>query len=396
MNRPLFICPEYGSNDVNAVIEDIIISSLDKSKFQPTVLCKGNGERNNNVQTIEVKQNTIIKKIECYFRTFIMSPDTYFFSWAIPSISRILRTKKMNFSYVHSVSIPYSTHFIGYFIHKWYKIPWVAHFFEPWEDNPYVRPKKNFVYNYFLRKCEAFVARNADVIIHNNSVIIESWKRKYGVEVCKKLFLLSLPFDQEKMNKKQIIRNGNEINISHIGNLYSQRNASELIMVVKELVEQDTKFADRIKINLIGQVTQADKDLITSYNLQNVFNLTGHISEEECNGYYNRTDYFLVIEGKNQGLLFYPSKIIKYFYYEKPIIGITSRGSVLDLELKKTGNISIYYDRIDRLKEIFIKIINNDVSLHCNNKLYWKNFCKDFVNNKYMEILEQKSMLTIK
>lgn len=385
-NRPLFICPEYGTNDVNAVIEDIIISSLDESNFQPTVLCTGKGKRNDRIQTIEVKHNPIIKRIEYHLRTFIMTPDTYLYSWAIPSIFSILRIKK-DFTYIHSVSVPYSTHFIGYFIHKWYKIPWIAHFFEPWEDNPYARPNKNFIYKYFLKKWETLVARNADIIIHNNSIIIDSWKRKYGIEVSNKMFLLPLPFDPCTLNKTDYTRKDDCIIISHIGNLYGQRNAKLVITAVKELICEHPYLIDKLTMNFVGKISQSDIDLIKCYNLEKIFNCIGSISEEQCSYYYNNSDYYLVIEGKEQGSLFFPSKILKYFYYGKPIIGITTKGSVLDEELIQSNNISIYHNEIEKIKDVLLRILLND-TYSANNKKYWEKFCITNVVKEYVKILD--------
>ena len=76
-----------------------------------------------------------------------------------------------------------------------------------------------------------------------------------------------------------------------------------------------------------------------------------------------------------------------YYYYKKPIIGVTTKGSVMDYDLIKSQNISIYYDDIEETKKMLLKILMNSSIGANNNKEYWKRFSIESVIEEYEKAL---------
>lgn len=78
--------------------------------------------------------------------------------------------------------------------------------------------------------------------------------------------------------------------------------------------------------------------MIESSGISPLVNLVGRVTEQECFKYYEESDMFLIVDINCEPNLFYPSKLLKYFCYKKPIIGLTKNDSVVYHELSKTGN----------------------------------------------------------
>ena len=384
MIRPLFISPEFGTNDVNARIEELFLKKLSLD-FSPTVLCKPNDSV--DINKIEILQNEEIERFERKYHTYFFSPDTYHYSWGDLARKEICRRNLFNFDYIHTFSIPYASHLLGRDLKNKYKKPWVAQFFEPWYDNSYFCIKKNFVYRNAIKRWELQVAQKADIIIHNSDTMYQLWVEKYGKIVENKMFVQNMPFDPQ-LHKQVYANTTGKFVISHIGNLVGLRSCIPFVKAVSNLFVKKPKLREKLCINLVGRIQDSDLLFIKKENLLDVFNVVSSIPESECNQYYQMTDLFLVIEGAKQGGLFYPSKIIKYFYYQRPILGLTTEGSVLYKELTRTYNHCFENNEIDSISLFLENAIENYESICVNDISYWTNFDVRKIVKDYRKIIE--------
>ncbi len=388
MITPLFISPEFGTEDVNARIEELMINNLPDG-YESYILCKQ--ECHSCDQIIRVPQDEKLKELENRYRTYIFSPDTYYYSWGKHAYKEIIeRTKSqsIHFTYIHSFSIPYSCHLVANSLKKKLHIPWVAQFFEPWCDNPYNGVKKNFAYKAAMNYWERSVAKNADIIIHNSEAMKESWLTRYGDLVKNKMFVLRIPFDPSLLKAPVNLPTPQIITISHLGNLVGLRNAVSFIDSLVLLLDEEPSLRDKIHVNFIGKTMQSDIEHAKKKGLLDVITFIGPIPEVDCVKYYQESDLFLVIEGPDQGKLFFPSKIIKYFYYRKPILGLTQRGSVLDIELTRTHNYSFENNDTYGICRFLKSAVMNYPSICGNDESYWHNFAVDKINQDYSSMIK--------
>ena len=80
---------------------------------------------------------------------------------------------------------------------------------------------------------------------------------------------------------------------------------------------------------------------------------------------------------------------MKYFYYGKPILGLSPKNSVLDKELLKSGNYCFRNKDIDSISSFIYKAVTDYNSIKTNDKLYWKNFTVDIVEQRYLMLISQ-------
>lgn len=392
--RPLYITPlVYQHGNINAEINSAFIDSL-PTNYSPVVLCGENTFRcTDKNKILNVKSCPFVKSFLRIKLKFIkdggMLPDGYYYIWykkAIEVAKKYIYENHVDF--IHSFSFPYSSHLVALELKKKYGIPWIAHFYEPWGDNPYRR-----ISNLVISKNSAWeneVVKTADIIIHNSDIMCQSWRNRYGDMMSNKLFSLPMPFAFKgcKLSTPKY-DSLSKMRITHVGNFYGLRKAEPFLRAMSALLEKKPHFRDKLKVVFVGEMLSDDIDFIISHKLNDVIEIVGRKSEEECVDYYKQANIFLVIEGKDQGALFFPSKLIQYYYYNRPIVGLTQEGSVLWNELESTGHKVYRQGDEDGLKEYIETALLNYESLLSYNHDSWKRFEPKNVADKYLNILNK-------
>lgn len=333
--------------------------------------------KGSNFQTHVIPENKFAVKVDLLcrktsWRDLVISPDVTHYSWcgrAHKEIASLLKKEKID--YIHTVNNPVSAHLLGYKVKNEFGLPWVAQFYDPWHNNPFRR----YSCGYFDRKDaerERMVAENADLIIFPNEELLDSWVQIYGDTVKNKVEVL--PFVTELPAIKEKKRDSDTLTISHIGTLSKERRADVFLKAISKLNKCNPDLAARLKVNIVGFLTDSDKECIARENIGGIVDVKGHLSEEECFKYYEDSDVFLIIDIDCEPNLFYPSKLIKYFCSRKPILGITKPNSVVANELQKSGNHVCAYDDVEGIYSFLVRAISDYESINHNDKEYGDRF----------------------
>lgn len=392
--KPLFITPFiFNEWNINSIINTSLIDSLPES-FHPMALCTRHSDCTNKGRLL-MTNGSILGRALLRFasgktvRRLEQSPDIYYHFWYKSAIKiASIAIKKRKVSYLHSISIPYTSHLVALELKRRYNIPWVAQFYEPWGDNPFrtINDRIEYKNNEWEREC-AFCS---DVIIHNNDVICNHWKEKYGNIVKDKLFSLPMSFNftnQVSLSQRNVI--SDKLRITHIGNLYGLRKADVFFKALAELMREKSMLQSKVEVSFVGRMNADDASLIDKLKLQDVVKIVGVLSEEECEYYYINSDIFLLIEAENQGPFFFPSKLVRYYFYNKPILALTNVGSVTYIEMRKTGHYCCLPSDLLGIKNYLIKAITDYDSLLGFDSDAWKRFDAQSVSQKYLKIINK-------
>jgi glycosyltransferase involved in cell wall biosynthesis len=318
----------------------------------------------------------------------ILQPDEDY--WAIKHrfVKAIL--KNVDFSqidYIHSFSNPQTAHVIAYEIHKITQKPWIAQLYDPWTDSPY----RKYSYSFFRKKdqeLESLVANNAAAIIHTNHIINKKWADRYGEKVIKKSFVLPLTYSNERFQQGKNIpltRKKDKLIISHIGKLFCDRDLRDVIKALSLLKQEDDSCPQKIVIRVVGQITPHDIKMMKELRCEEFFEIIPYQNKEKLIDYYIESDAFLLIESQQKENVFFPSKLLDYFLYQRPIIGITPQiGETTEL-LNKSGNIAICNGDIMKLKTVFSNFIDGNYPLFVKD--FYKNYSPEVLSKQYKDIL---------
>ena len=293
--------------------------------------------------------------------------------------------KETPFDYIHTINNPSSSHLIGLKVKQLYNIPWIAQFYDPWTNNP-VEPYISSRIKEYNQTLEEKIAIHADAILHTNDLMISYWKDLYLKSVKGKIYRLNLLTDIEPKDK---INTNGKLVISHIGHFTEYRNSVPFIEAVHHISLVKPSLIDRLEINFIGLVTEKEKNLIHRYGLNNIFKLYGRLTEKDCIPYFEKSTFFLIVDTNHNPNYFFPSKILKYFFYRRPILGITAQESVLKEELIKSNNIYFEHNEVKKIAGFLINQLESKNFYDKHETEYWKEYSPQVVIDRYRRIIDQ-------
>ena len=99
---------------------------------------------------------------------------------------------------------------------------------------------------------------------------------------------------------------------------------------------------------------------------------------------------FLIIDVNIKRSPNYPSKLMMYYYYQRPIIGITNPGSQLEIELVNTGNSCFYYGEYEKLSNMLIDATANYEKYLGFDHNRWKRHTVENVQSLYYDLVTNK------
>ena len=322
-----------------------------------------------------------------HFTDFSYSPDAFYYSWNKKAYKEAIKIiYNNNVDYILTINNPVSSHLLGLRLKRQFHVPWIAYLFDPWHNNPF----RKFKLSYFDQKDEyreRCVAENADMLLFPNNELMESWVAIYGDQVKRKAYVLPFATNIPKYSEARF--SGEKLTISHIGNLSENRRAKVFLEALVLIREMEPELLRKLQFNIVGYMSDLDRAIISREKLDDIVNIVGHVSEEDCTKYYESSDLFLIVDIDCIPNLFYPSKLLKYFCYQKPIIGITTDNSVVANELNKTGNHVFRYNDSFSLSNFLRRVIKNPSIAMTNDTDYYKRFLSENVAMKYMELLSE-------
>ncbi len=395
--KPLFIIKNF-SLDTNpgGIQSRRFVKALLKEGIKPEIFCLNTKNQNQKLLQEEIKIHYVNEMPHKYFfsimrRLFpdiLYLPDIQRFTF-LPFLKKKLNSLSLNeFDWIHTVSFSCSSHLAGLYLKSKTNLPWVAQFYDPWVGNCYRKYKTNF-FRKLDEKIEYQVAINADLIIHTNEIIKKDWERRYGEIVKNKIFVLPFSYDVKSpvMNDAKP-KNKKKKRILYAGNLYLDRNLEDIIKTLKILKTKVPDLEEKIEFVFIGNVPSSDKISVTANNLNNLFVFLGQKPYKELSEYYNNADLLLVIDAPAKENLFFPSKLIEYFLYQKPILGISPTISATHDLLSESGHTWIENGDISKMVEYFMTLLNNYDAFLKFDHHYYQKFSPEQLGSEYLKLVE--------
>ena len=398
--KPLVIFYGYQEiHNASAQIARTFWEHVSREEFDPTIICALHDENFHSVNNIiSVEENSITRLFfrilrRLKLKDFTMIPDIEFFSWnyrAFRKAKKLLRTG--DYDYIHTIASPMSSHLIGVKLKRRAGIPLVIQCNDPWHDTS----GRNYRFQWCANRdlyYERVAAENADVIIHSNSVITEIWNERYGEVIASKIHVVPFSFNIYKLPKIGGLRKvGKKLNISHIGNVYSSRSSITIFKGIESLLNEHPEVKDKFFIRFIGEVHQNEKEYVKEHNLASYVEYLGSKSPDDLAKYYLEADMFLIIDVVIKRNPNYPSKLMLYYYYRKPIVALTTPNSNIETELTKSGHSVCYYNDYKSVQDVLYKAITDYDSLLHFNQDEWKKHTIESVAYIYTSLIDALSL----
>jgi hypothetical protein len=254
-------------------------------------------------------------------------PDEYV-SWkprALKAVKDYAQANSYAPDLIATFGHPMSDHLIGLELRRLYGVPWVAHFSDPWTDNPFNRydPLTKRVNLALERK----VMQAADRLIFTSCETINLVMAKYPDAWRGKARVLPHSFDSSLYPLSQ--EDGRDrIIIRYTGEFYGKRTPAPLIQTLRSMLATNPQLLERVCFELIGPV---NPETLVGLGLEELpeglISIRPSVNYEESLRLAATADGLLIIDAPAKRSVFLPSKLIDYIGAARPILAFTPQGT---------------------------------------------------------------------
>ncbi len=229
---------------------------------------------------------------------------------------------------VVSFAQPWSDHRVGLRVSTNAGLPWVAHFSDPWADNPYAdqsEPARSAA-----RDAEREVIARADAIVFTTRRIADLVMGKYPREWDTKVHIVPHGFEPEA-DQARSPSSDDTLRLVYAGDFYGIRTPAGLIEALARINAQQP-LAGRLEMSFVGLVPETAMKQASDAGLDGVVRFCGRMAYSQCAAIARGADALLVIDAPGKESVFLPSKLIDYLGYARPMVGLTpANGASADL-----------------------------------------------------------------
>ncbi|OGG48155.1 MAG: hypothetical protein A3F84_23040 [Candidatus Handelsmanbacteria bacterium RIFCSPLOWO2_12_FULL_64_10] len=238
------------------------------------------------------------------------------------------------FSALITFGQPMSDHLVGLRIRRRHPLPWVAHFSDPWCDNPYTKWASAWTKRWNLA-LERRVVAGSDRLVFVNAVARDLVMRKYPAGWGDKAVVIPQGYDRGLTPAAKTPGSRPRLTLCYTGSFYGSRSPLSLLEAIQRLGAQVRRH---LRVILAGPIWSEYRRVLTTAASAEVVQVVGTVPYSEVVGLLNEADCLLLIDAVSEGKSpFLSSKLIDYLAFQKPILGLTPpEGASADL-LRRLG-----------------------------------------------------------
>lgn len=280
-------------------------------------------------------------------------PDTFYPESRDLSHAALKHLQENSLDIIVTFGQPMSVHLAGLQVKK--KFPhlrWIAHFSDPWADNPY--HKQNSWVQYLNKQYQDEVFSKADSLIFTSQETIKLVLKTYNRRIKDKAIDLPHSFNPN-LYIKQPRKDTKSIIIRHLGNFYGNRQPTSFFKALCLLRSSNT-LPRNLKIELIG-ADESTINQIKQMDLQTIVTIKPLINYLESLKCMSESDLLLIIDAPMVESPFFPSKLVDYIGANQPIFGITPNGTS-ERVLKGFGLPTANPENVEEIARKFLAMVD--------------------------------------
>ncbi len=292
------------------------------------------------------------ERLSIWIRGNFFIPDARCW-WVKPSVKYLKSyLKEHPVDAIISTGPPHSMHLIAMQLKEALGIPWIADFRDPWTEIDYY--SKLRLTRWADRKhhrLEHEVLTKADKVV----TVSPNWARRLEALGAPKADVVYNGFDESDLGQTGNPFVSDKFTLTYLGVLFKVRNPECLWQALGELVAEDTRFAEKLQVKLIGQVDKEVTQTITRNGLKDHVVLSPYIPHNQVADALHQSSVLLLPlmsndESDTLGLI--PAKVFEYMASGKPIlcIGPTNGDTAKILDETQAG-VTIGFEDKEKMKE---------------------------------------------
>ena len=237
---------------------------------------------------------------------------------------------------------PMSDHLVGLHLKRHLNIPWLAHWSDPWYDNPF--RSGQFIAKRINRQLEAQVIEAADRIVFTSKETLDLVMGKFPITWREKCVVLGHSYDPALY--PQTASRSDTIVVRHVGSFYGNRTPLPLL---RALARMDRRHLDGVRFEFVGRVPRW-LPLHPAWRRlpPGLVHCENAVAYRRALALMAEADLLLVIDAPSELSVFLPSKLVEYIGASAPIMGITPPGTSASL-IRRLGGIVADPRRIEEI-----------------------------------------------
>lgn len=227
---------------------------------------------------------------------------------------------------------PMSDHLLGLRLARGSRLPWIAHFSDPWADNPY--GWHGPIAHRLNRRLEAAVLRRADAVVFTSEETRELVTSSHGSALAAKSHVLHHAHDPALYPAGE--PRGTQLVVRSVGSFYRHRGPEPLADALRALCATSPHMLEDVRFELVGSVDGLAPDVFAGLP-------DGLVARREPVGYLESlalmrdADLLLLVDAPAELSVFLPSKLVDYLGARRPILAITPPGAAASLVRRAGG-----------------------------------------------------------
>jgi len=217
---------------------------------------------------------------------------------------------------------PWSDHLVGLRVRRSTKIPWVAHFSDPWASSPYATPHQRSIW----RRLEESVIRDATAVVFVTRETADLTMAPYPAEWQGKVAVVPHGYDPSVPPRPRIAppSTNQPLRLIYTGRFYAGIRTPAALLEALAALDRESPLRDAIAVSFVGPHVEAFRPRAAALGLDRVVTFAGRVPRGEAARLAAAADVLLVIDAPSaMPSVFLPSKLIHYLPFRKPIFGIT-------------------------------------------------------------------------
>jgi len=236
---------------------------------------------------------------------------------------------------------PWSDHLVGLRVRRAVKLPWVAHFSDPWADSPYATPRQRSIWS----RMEQDVIREASAVVFVTEETADLTMSKYPDAWRTKVAVVPHGFDPTIAPAAPRAHDPRRpLRLVHTGRFYAGvRTPVALLRALAELNRRESTTG-ALDVTFVGPHTTEFEREAAALGVASFVRFRGRVPPAEAAAIAADADVLLVIDapsavGAVTGVpsVFLPSKLVDYLPFRKPILGITPDAGASARVLRRLG-----------------------------------------------------------
>ena len=236
------------------------------------------------------------------------------------------------FDVLASFGQPWSSHVLGKQVAEQSGLPWLAHFSDPWADNPY-NASLLPVQRERMAAMEGATVRAAHRLLFTNQPTVELVMGKYDESEREKVRVIPHGFDSSlsrELPTTAVEMDPSKLSFLHAGNIYGIRDPMAVFNALQLLKQSPAVFTD-LDFVFLGAISQKTRweQTVKDMGVEEVVRFEGRVGYFESLAIVGKADVLVVLDAASEGAsVFLPSKLVDYLGLSKTILGITPQEGV--------------------------------------------------------------------